>query len=58
MSPSKPDEPKSAAKPSAKADQADRLAAALRDNLKRRKAQARARQEPEISPPKAGPHRP
>jgi len=29
-----------------KTDQPDRLAAALRDNLKRRKAQARARREP------------
>ena len=30
----------------ARAEQSDRLAAALRDNLKRRKAQARARREP------------
>lgn len=33
-------------KPAQKSGQ-DRLAAALRDNLKRRKAQARARREPE-----------
>jgi hypothetical protein len=33
-------------KTQAKADQSDRLAAALRDNLKRRKAQARIRREP------------
>ena len=46
MSPSKPEPPKPAAKPSAKAEQSDRLANALRDNLKRRKTQARARQEP------------
>jgi hypothetical protein len=46
MSPSKPDSPKPATRSSAKAEQSDRLAAALRDNLKRRKAQARARQEP------------
>ena len=46
MSPSKPEPPKPAARSSAKAEQADRLAAALRDNLKRRKTQARARQEP------------
>jgi len=35
-----------APKAQAKADQSDRLAVALRDNLKRRKAQARARREP------------
>ena len=39
-------------------DQAERLAAALRDNLKRRKAQARARTQPEPSGTKPGPHRP
>jgi hypothetical protein len=55
MSSRKPESPEHpataapAAKPSkapARANQSDRLAAALRDNLKRRKAQARARQEP------------
>ena len=46
MSSSKPEPPKPAAKPSAKTEQSDRLANALRDNLKRRKAQARARREP------------
>jgi hypothetical protein len=34
------------ARAEAKAEQADRLATVLRDNLKRRKAQARARREP------------
>jgi hypothetical protein len=33
-------------KPPAEADRAARLAAALRENLKRRKAQARAREAP------------
>jgi len=50
MSPNKPESPDhaqiSAAKPPAKDEQSDRLATALRDNLKRRKAQARARREP------------
>jgi hypothetical protein len=55
MSSRKPESPKHpatrapAAAPSkapARAEQSDRLAAALRDNLKRRKAQARARREP------------
>jgi hypothetical protein len=55
MSSSQPESPKeadpkrptiAAAKAQAKADQSDRLATALRDNLKRRKAQARARQDP------------
>jgi hypothetical protein len=55
MSTSRPESPKqsdpkrpaaSPAKAQAKADQSDRLAAALRDNLKRRKEQARARREP------------
>jgi hypothetical protein len=50
--PESPDRPATraqAATPSkvpARAEQSDRLAAALRDNLKRRKAQARARREP------------
>ncbi len=48
MSSSKPEPPKPAAKPATKAEQSERqqserLAAALRDNLKRRKTQARAR---------------
>jgi hypothetical protein len=42
--------PKDSQEPNAKRtprpDQSDRLASALRDNLKRRKAQARAREEP------------
>jgi hypothetical protein len=55
MSTSQPESPKqpdpkgpavTAAGAQAKADQSDRLAAALRDNLKRRKAQARARRDP------------
>ena len=55
MPPSKPEPPKdsntkgspvAAPHAPAKADRPDRLAAALRDNLKRRKAQARARREP------------
>ena len=49
MSSDKPESPKhpgAASKPARKSGQ-DRLAAALRDNLKRRKAQARARREPE-----------
>ena len=54
MSSSKPEPPKESAtrgpavasKTPAKAGQTDRLAAALRNNLKRRKAQARARREP------------
>jgi hypothetical protein len=52
MSSSKPEPPKTATSrgsnsPSpAKAGASDRLAAALRDNLKRRKSQARARREP------------
>jgi len=53
MSSSKPRPPKDSAVPgpagssgpTAKTE-SDRLAAALRDNLKRRKAQARARREP------------
>jgi hypothetical protein len=49
MSSSKPDLPKNqsnaAPKPADNSGQADRLAAALRDNLKRRKAQARARHQ-------------
>ncbi|HEY1263636.1 MAG TPA: hypothetical protein VGF06_08940 [Terriglobales bacterium] len=54
MSTSQPESPKApaanrpavtAAKTQAKADQSDRLAVALRDNLKRRKAQARARKD-------------
>jgi hypothetical protein len=55
MSPSKPEKP---AKPPAKTAQSERLAAALRDNLKRRKAQARARQAPETAASKAEPRRP
>jgi hypothetical protein len=43
MSSSKSEPPKSVAKPATKPAQSERLAAALRDNLKRRKAQARAR---------------
>jgi len=50
MSSAKPEKPNPAAAKSAAAPghpgQSERLAAALRDNLKRRKAQARARQEP------------
>ena len=49
MSSDKPESSKHAgapAKPGPRAGQ-DRLATALRDNLKRRKAQARARREPE-----------
>lgn len=49
MSSDKPESPKHSsapAKPGPRAGQ-DRSAAALRDNLKRRKAQARARREPE-----------
>lgn len=49
MSSDKPEPPKHAnapARPGQRAGQ-DRSAAALRDNLKRRKAQARARREPE-----------
>ena len=45
MSSSKPESPKAPAKPAAKLEQADRLAEALRDNLKRRKVQARARRD-------------
>ena len=53
MSSSKPEEhrdsrghgPTSTVSEPAKAGQSDRLADALRDNLKRRKAQARARRE-------------
>lgn len=40
-----PDKPGAAEKPAAKADRADRLAAALRENLKKRKAQARQRKQ-------------
>jgi hypothetical protein len=48
MSSSKSEPPRSAAKPATEPEQSERqqserLAAALRDNLKRRKAQARAR---------------
>jgi len=43
--PKNPPGPKPAAKGNAAASQSDRLASALRDNLKRRKAQARARSE-------------
>lgn len=42
-------------------DRAARLAAALRENLKRRKAQARAREaaaEPPAAPPKVAPPKP
>jgi hypothetical protein len=40
-------------------DRAERLAAALRANLKRRKAQARGRaDQPESGPDKERPHRP
>ncbi|MEZ5831500.1 MAG: hypothetical protein R3D05_09990 [Dongiaceae bacterium] len=49
MSSDKPESPKHShapANPAQRAEQ-DRLAAALRDNLKRRKDQARARREPE-----------
>lgn len=50
MSSAKSEKPnQAAAKPAAEPGhpgQSERLAAALRDNLKRRKAQARARQEP------------
>jgi hypothetical protein len=38
--------PSDAARPDAKAEREARLAAALRENLKRRKAQARARRSP------------
>ena len=38
----------------AKQEKADRLAKALRDNLHRRKAQARARQAPEIDTAETG----
>ena len=50
MSSDKPESSKHSSAPSKKPAQKtgqDRLAAALRDNLKRRKAQARARREPE-----------
>ncbi len=47
MSSSKQEPPKAPVKPSAKSQPSDRLAEALRDNLRRRKAQARARREPE-----------
>jgi hypothetical protein len=43
--PEPPNKAQTAGKPTAKSEQSDRLATALRDNLKRRKAQARARQE-------------
>jgi len=48
MSSDKPEPPKHAGVPSKPAQRSgqDRSAAALRDNLKRRKAQARARREP------------
>ena len=51
MSASKPEPPKNSAtgapaSPKTPAKSSDRLAAALRDNLKRRKAQARARRQP------------
>jgi hypothetical protein len=49
MSSDKPESPKqsnASSKPAQKSGQ-NRLATALRDNLKRRKAQARARREPE-----------
>ena len=63
MSSGKPQSSKPAAKPPAKSERSDRLATALRDNLKRRKAQARAREAagpdgrdssatPTLSPPK------
>jgi len=38
----------------AKQEKADRLARALRDNLHRRKAQARARRSPAIDPAETG----
>ena len=38
----------------AKQEKADRLAKALRDNLQRRKAQARARKAPAIEPAETG----
>ena len=47
--------PPAMADPSKNDDRAERLAAALRENLKRRKAQARAKQEgakTEAQPPK------
>lgn len=49
MSSDKPESSKHASAPSKPGQRAgqDRLATALRDNLKRRKAQARARREPE-----------
>jgi hypothetical protein len=49
MSSDKPESSKHSTDPSKPAGKPaqDRLAAALRDNLKRRKAQARARREPE-----------
>jgi len=49
MSSDKPEPSKQPSIPSKPAQRSgqDRLAAALRDNLKRRKAQARARREPE-----------
>jgi hypothetical protein len=43
---------------SPRAEGGDRLAAALRDNLKRRKAQARARQERAPAGPHGDPRRP
>ena len=67
MSPSTPQKPgktapkdPAAAVPNAslKPEEADRLAAALRDNLKRRKAQARARQERAPAGPHGDPRRP
>jgi hypothetical protein len=60
MSSSKPESPKDspAIKKPATGAPSDRLAAALRDNLKRRKAQARARREPGPAATKAEPRRP
>ena len=47
MPSSKTQPPKPAAKPAAETERSERLAAALRDNLKRRKAQVRARRAAE-----------
>ena len=61
MPPDKPEPPDKAqisGKPAAKTEQSDRLAAALRNNLKRRKAQARSRREPPAATVKGEPRRP
>lgn len=43
--PAQPDAPDAADKPPTTTERADRLAAALRENLKKRKAQARQRKQ-------------